>query len=378
MKTEFDHQILENEVKGCGETTPTMFSLGDWENRVALARVHSAFNGGVNAGALAINHTLFAPPYVLECVRRTLPADRAFNTDWVKRKGDIVQRLLKESEGTIDPMGVELYSTIDNLITQKLVVINAFAKAIGCSLPAGTAKPSAITAIQRHIMKAKGIHETEFNKFFPSWKKTTGGIMALLCSHGIIYYFKSLIGGEGPSDAADAMLTVRAKIYVYDAIGSAVSHMRRRSPEFFGTARGLPVDNTRENIDAVKSAVSNGVNLAKSIPTMVDLSELRAYPYRIALCDPLHIQNSSSEVDRYLRRIDLISGLETRLNTMPQEHVWKRTLQLKHSMNSMSYGNFWATFRRNTQFHNADRYNQLIRELTKPTKIAVGRKKRTS
>jgi len=282
--------------------------------------------------------------------------------------------MIRESEGVIDPIGVELYATIDELITQKLDVIYEFGKAIGCPLRTGLAKATAIAAIQSHIMRAKGIDEKEFNKFFPTWKKTTGGIMAVLCSHGIVYYFKSLIGGEGPSDAADAMLTVKAKIYVYDAIGSAVSHMRGRDPDFFGKYRGLPVSNCKEVIDSVKTASSNAAKLATPFRPMVDISQLRELPYRIGLCDPLHIQNSSSDIDRYLRRIDLVSGLGKRLNTMPQEHIWKRTLQLSHSINSMTYGNFWATFKRNTQFYNMEKYAQLKEGITGKQKPVIKRR----
>jgi hypothetical protein len=172
---------------------------------------------------------------------------------------------MKDNESEIDPLGLDVYATVDSLITQTCDVVNKFARTIGCHLPSGMAKPSAIAAIQKFIMQAKGIDQAEFNKFFPSWKKTTGGIMALLCPHAIVYYFKSLIGGEGPSDAADAMLTVKAKIYVYDAIGSVVGHMKNRDAEFFGPNKGLPISNSKANIDHVKN---------QSLPWLLDLKHL--------------------------------------------------------------------------------------------------------
>jgi hypothetical protein len=337
VKTEFDHKLLEAEVSTCSSTTPIRFSLKEWDQRLAVSRMHSAFNGATNDSSLLLKHTMFSPPYVLDCVRKTLLDDKALNTDWRKRKDDIIESLISENEGDIDPLGIDVYATIDCLVSQSKEKIALFAKAIGCHLPSSASKPSAIAMIQSHIMRAKGINSAEFNKFFPTWKKTTGGIMALLCSHGIVYYFKSLIGGEGTGDAGDAMLTVDSTIYVYDAIGSVVNHLNKRLPSFFGCNKGLPVSNTGDNILLMKKVVSNSASIAKRFEGLVHIDDLKKLPNRIALCDPLHITNSKSEVDRYLRRIEIVSGLGNRLNTMPQEHVWKRTLQLAHSINNMTY-----------------------------------------
>jgi len=211
-----------------------------------------------------------------------------------------------------------------------------------------------ISTIRKYIEEAKGITDSEeFTKFYPSFRGTTGGIMAVMCTHGIVYYAKSLIGGEGPSDAADAMLTVDAKIYIYDAIGSVVSHMARRCPSFFGPSRGLPISNTKQHKDRIISYLNaSTAKLASDLPVLVSLQELKERSYHTGIIDPLHVENSHVTEDRLLRRVEVIGGWAQDQNHMVHEQVWSRTLKMVTSITQMSYHNFIRTFNRNVLFHN--------------------------
>lgn len=96
---------------------------------------------------------------------------------------------------------------------------------------------------------------------------------------------------------------------------------------------------------------------------LISLDEVMAREGHTGLCDPFHVINSKNPNDRYLRRLDVINGWPRHLNSMVHEQIWKKTLGLKDSINSMAYGNYIARFQRIVQHEN-------LRIRTKLTAVA--------
>jgi len=226
-----------------------------------------------------------------------------------------------------------------------------------------------VKTIITELRQANGIHDEVFDKFFPTFLKTTGGIMAGTCQHGIVYYAKPIVGGESVSDACDAMITINAKAFVYDAIGTAVRSMNVRRPTFFGANRGFPVKVTEELVETMKDQIhkfSRKLATEQDILKTITWEEVKQLPYHVGLCDPLHIKNTKNIQDRTMRSIQQISGLHPHLNTMPHEQIWSRTKGLGKSINKMSYGNHAARFMRNVLMFNRIKNDELHRQSMTP------------
>jgi len=355
VKTDFDYGILEVELKKCDSNTPTSFNVNEWKTRLSIARGYKAFNTTEKRSDLEVPHTMFSAPFVVDSVASSLIDGMAPNSDWQKRKPEINAKSLTSDDAAIDILDLNLWQTMNDLQTSRKEAIFEFAASIGIkwSSPAKLTRRFMIASIRKYITEKKGIVDEEFTKFYPTFRGTTGGIMVVLCTHGVVYYAKSLIGGEGPSDAADAMLAVRAKIFIYDAVGSVVNYMAFREPNFFGVNRGLPVRPHRTNLKLMQEYLnSSKARLASKTPALISLQELKNSPFHTALVDPLHIENSQVEEDRYFRRVEWVADWPLDQNHMVHEQIWSRTLKMVTSISQMSYANFVATFTRNILFHN--------------------------
>jgi len=310
---------------------------------------------------MELKHTLFSAPFVVDTVNAELEDGKAPNFDWRKRKGDIDSSIQYDRENGPNLLDLPLYETIDDIMCYTNDEIRAHGTKLGIKWKRRLNKPGMISAIRKYIEEAKGITDhDEFTKFYPTFRGTTGGIMTVMCTHGVVYYAKSLIGGEGASDAADAMLTVKAKVFVYDAMGQVVNHMAKRSPSFFGYSRGLPAPNTARNRERIQQYLRNNTSkLAIELPTLVSLQELKSRTHHTGLIDPLHIDNSKVLEDRLLRRVELVKGWPIDQNHIVHEQIWSRTLKMVTSITQMGYANFVSTFNRNILFNNQLRARAL-------------------
>jgi len=357
--------VLEDEFKKCNDNTPTEFSIDAWNNRLSIARSYKAFNITAKRPDLDVQHTLFSAPFVVDSVAAGLPNGLAPNSDWLKRRGDMNLRIAIENGATVNVLDLPMWQTMNDLQCSSKDMIAQFATSIGIkwSNKHGLSRKAMIASIRDFITAQKGIDETEFTKFYPTFRGTTGGIMVVLCTHGVVYYAKNLIGGEGPSDAADAMLTVKAKVFVYDAVGSVVNYMASREPSFFGASKGLVVIPDDHKLGVIRSYLnSSKARLAGKLPVMVSLQELKERSTHTALIDPLHIENSTVIEDRYYRRVELVSGWALDQNHMVQEQIWSRTLKLAQSITQMTYANFIRSFTRNILFNNKQICNMLMKK----------------
>lgn len=368
MKTDYCIKDLDKELQTSNKSE--MIDILQWKNKMTFGRIAAAFDTRNKYPDFHIKHTLFAAPYCSESIVKTLPNGLVLNTDFRKRNNDHDDSL-SEVPIHIQPSEVSLTRIEEMLQYSTNEAIRSFAAKLQINLNGSLAKRQMVRIIIAHMRKLAGVTNPVFDKFFPTFLKTTGGIMGGTCQHGILYYAKPLIGGESVSDACDAMITIDAKVSVYDAIGTAVRSMSVRDPNFFGLNKGYPCeisDDLVERYNKQNSRFTAKLATKNDLIKTISWDELMKLDYHVGLCDPLHIKNTNNTIDRTLRDIKQIIGLPPHLNTMPHEQIWARTKGLGPSINKMSYGNHFSRFLRNALMFNRFKNIEMADRLSKYSK----------
>lgn len=201
--------------------------------------------------------------------------------------------------------------------------------------------------------------EGEHFKNFPSVAELTGGILCLLCTHGFIYYSKVIMGGEGPSDIADAVRLFAPKVVVYDYANGLVSYMRSVDPTFFHNGHGFPGPFDPESVRKIKDSALKCIDKQRLWPKLADWADLIQKDGAFAVIDPFHAKNPKRETDRFLRNIKGIHGIPFKPNSVVQEQIWNETSKQKRSLNQMDYANHIAQWNFVVLHHNERLYNRL-------------------
>lgn len=144
-------------------------------------------------------------------------------------------------------------------------------------------------------------------KLFPSYTHTNGGLLTGSCKHGIVYYCKFLIRGEGARDVLDAVLSFKKvpKCIVYDDAARLADHARKRlSPEMYsellGSLHGRVLADNEANISMAKQCLKD-----KRDYVLSKLPEDRC----LFLYDRLH-QCNSKKPNAVLRYMSLVKDLK--------------------------------------------------------------------
>jgi hypothetical protein len=364
VKTEYSIHSLDDEIANSNHLQDNV-DLKTWNERLTLSRMYGAFDVQNKYTNLEVNHTLFAAPYCSSSIVDTLPDGKVPNSDWKKRHNSAKDNTQLDQDIELQPAEFSLARIEEMLYSSTNPMIRKFASKLELVLKSSS-KADMVRQIIKHLRKKAGVTEPIFDKFFPTFLRTTGGIMAGTCQHGIVYYAKPIIGGESVADACDAMITVGSKVFVYDAIGTAVRSMNARIPDFFGKNLGFPCIVSNDLIKVVQDQTHNWT---PKIATKSDLrktsswSEILELDHHVGLCDPLHLPNSKNIADRTLRDIKLIDGLNPHLNSMPHEQLWARTKGLSASINKMNYGDHIARFVRNCLIFNRNKNRQMLQHM---------------
>lgn len=107
--------------------------------------------------------------------------------------------------------------------------------------------------------------EQEMRKLFPSYRGTNGGVLFGLCEHGIVYYCKYLVRGEGSRDILDALLSFKfkPKYLIYDDAGTLAVHITKRlgqvaSKGMIGPYGGRVLPVSDQSIESAKKCLDEG------------------------------------------------------------------------------------------------------------------------
>lgn len=172
-------------------------------------------------------------------------------------------------------------------------------------------------------------YSQEMRKLFPSYKTTNGGILFGLCEHGIVYYAKYLVRGEGARDILDALLSFKHKpsYVIYDDAGRLALHIEKRlglleSNEMIGPFRGRVIDETPESIEYAEL-------IKKYERTFI--IESAAPGKTLILYDRFHQENSSNP-NAVLRHINLVDRLKG-INSELAEQLNQRVKSLTRTLN---------------------------------------------
>ena len=170
---------------------------------------------------------------------------------------------------------------------------------------------------------------SEMNKLFPSFNHTNGGFLFGLCEHGIVYYAKFLIRGEGSRDILDAILSFKnpPKYIVYDDAGRLAEHALKRLGnehflELIGPERGRVLEPTTENISRARDCLKD-----KRCFLLQECPEGKM----LLLYDRFHQFNSKSE-SAVLRFADLVGRMK-RVNTQHAEEFNRMVRGMTKSLN---------------------------------------------
>jgi hypothetical protein len=184
------------------------------------------------------------------------------------------------------------------------------------------------------------IADPHYIKNFPPIHATTGGIFCVLCTHGIVYYSRNIMGEEGASDMADALRTLKPKVIVYDYSPGVVAHMKNVDPAFFYGGHGIPGGNSPTFVDECKNRILKTNLKAGNFPTTAEWDLMKEATGNFALVDAFHISNCTKDVDRYCRDVRGIGGFRFILSSEVQEQLWSETGKHVRSLNNTAYRNF--------------------------------------
>ena len=174
----------------------------------------------------------------------------------------------------------------------------------------------------------------EMNKLFPSYSHSNGGFLFGLCEHGIVYYCKFLVRGEGSRDVLDAVLSFkhRPKFVIYDDAGRLAEHSQKRlgQEEFrrlFGDIQGRILSDIPENIERAKEAL-------RPDSTRKYLVDRGPESGMYILYDRFH-QNNSKKPSAVLRFMGLVKRLNS-VNSQHAEELNRIIRRYSHSLNMCS------------------------------------------
>ena len=205
----------------------------------------------------------------------------------------------------------------------------------------------------------------EMNKLFPSFSHTNGGFLFGLCEHGIVYYVKFLIRGEGSRDILDAVLSFKhpPKYVIYDDAGRLAEHAKKRLgidlfTSLIGPDDGRVLAATPENISRAKETLKDKRSY---------IIEKCPEGKMLLLYDRLHENNSKSEA-AVLRRADLVLRTK-RVNTQHAEEFNQMVRGMTKSLN-VSMPHLMMNFlRRHISDMNCEKNKQLRKKLQPHSRI---------
>lgn len=170
---------------------------------------------------------------------------------------------------------------------------------------------------------------SEMNKLFPSFNHTNGGFLFGLCEHGVVYYTKFLIRGEGSRDVLDAILSFRnpPKYVIYDDAGCLADHAWKRLGaerclQLIGKDRGRVLEATEINVERAKECSKDKRRFLVSECPEGGM---------LFLYDRFHQNNSSADFS-LLRYADLVERMKG-VNTQHAEEFNRMVRGLTKSLN---------------------------------------------
>ena len=174
----------------------------------------------------------------------------------------------------------------------------------------------------------------EMNKLFPSYNHSNGGFLFGLCEHGIIYYCKFLVRGEGSRDVLDAILSFKnaPKYVIYDDAGRLAEHAFKRLPPekydtLIGANKGRILPESEANVNRAKEALKGG----SARRHLVDRGPESGM---FVLYDRFH-QNNSKNPYAVLRFMDLVGRLKF-VNSQHAEELNRVIRGFSRSLNMCS------------------------------------------
>lgn len=163
---------------------------------------------------------------------------------------------------------------------------------------------------------------SEMMKIFPKASGSSGGILFGVCEHGVIYYAKYLIRGEGSRDILDAILSFRItpRYIVYDDAAQVASHAAKRLSfeeyiKLFGPNHGRVLSETTENI-----SIATDIYAGRRLPLEWNGK------HTLLLYDRFHERNSK-KLSAILRRLNILKRFRNGLNSQAAEQL-NRQLRL--------------------------------------------------
>lgn len=171
----------------------------------------------------------------------------------------------------------------------------------------------------------------EMRKLFPSYRGTNGGLLFGLCEHGIIYYCKYLVRGEGSRDILDAILSFKfkPKYLIYDDAGTLAVHISKRLGQvacegMIGPHGGRVMPVSGQSIEFAKKCLDEGKSVISEAPQ----------GQMLVLYDRFH-QENSKKTCAILRRLDLVSRAR-KINSQQAEQLNRQVKPLVRIFNVLS------------------------------------------
>lgn len=207
----------------------------------------------------------------------------------------------------------------------------------------------------------------EMKKLFPSFSYTNGGFLFGLCEHGIVYYCKFLVRGEGSRDVLDAILSFknRPKYVIYDDAGRLSEHANKRlgieeSQRIFGPNGGRVAANLEANIAEAKQLLDHSLKyLIDQGPDGITL----------ILYDRFH-QNNSNKPSAVLRFMDLVKRLKS-VNSQHAERLNGMLRQRTRTLNLTKPGLAFNILKRFLSSYNTERNNEMSKKKYKSVQEGV-------
>lgn len=204
--------------------------------------------------------------------------------------------------------------------------------------------------------------EQEMRKLFPSYRGTNGGVLFGLCEHGIVYYCKYLVRGEGARDILDAILSFKfkPKYLIYDDAGTLAVHITKRFGQdaakgMIGSYGGRVIPVTDQSFEIAK----NYLNESKCPITEAPQGQM------LILYDRFHQENSKKKC-AILRRLDLVTRTR-KVNSQHAEQLNRQVRPLSIIYNVLSPRTAINCLKRFLSERNAAKNEARKRQMTKQT-----------
>ena len=179
-----------------------------------------------------------------------------------------------------------------------------------------------------------------FHKQFKAAHGGSGGYLAYLCTHGVVYALTPLIKHESPSDYIDVFLSFKIKPHfvISDLPGNVSKNLFNRKKEYLRKHLGMLLAPTIENIERAKRGeitldMTTLMQPEEDCFDLADDNEKKSY----FLYDNLHKHNTKKDSE-VLRHTNLVEGLRS-INTQAAEQLNSKIGRMLYFLDRMNFGN---------------------------------------